>query len=323
VIGTPGRLQQLCHEGILVTSNIRLLIFDEADKLFEEVFRPQIAAIYSALPERKQFLAFSATYTNELLQEIASLMRDPQYVLLSSDSPSLQGVTQFYVTLFSETPPTQQPVPIGEKPSTITTTTTTIKGIAAVKSFDSKVQQVEQILNKLEFHQCLIFCNDRARGQQLADKLTSQGWPAAFISGDQDQTQRLQAMAQLKSFELRILVSTDLTSRGVDFERINLVINLDLPRQAETYLHRIGRTGRFGTFGLAISLLSTQGELATLLAWAKLFKTSIQPLPEEVSPELYAYELSSEDEKKKLSSLEAKRVKITSLENNNKPLKSV
>jgi superfamily II DNA/RNA helicase len=110
----------------------------------------------------------------------------------------------------------------------------------------SKLVLLASLLSEIAFRQCIVFCNDKFRAEALATALASQGWPAAAITGAQTQTTRNAVMAQFRGFALRVLVSTDLTARGIDVDKVNFVVNLDLPRDPATYLHRVGRTGRFG-----------------------------------------------------------------------------
>ncbi|RWS08490.1 uncharacterized protein B4U79_15816 [Dinothrombium tinctorium] len=232
-VGTPGRVKQLIDYGLLRTSSVRLLVLDEADKLMDDNFKTQINDIFSLLPESKQVIVTSATYPNELSLFLSRYCRDPFFVRLNTENLALIGVTQYLqITRFNA-----------------------VNHLA----FDYKLEPLFLILNKVSFAQCIIFSNYHARAQILCEKLAAEGWPTAYISGDQQQKERFSVMAKVKSLEYRVLVSTDLISRGVDCENINLVINLDVPESVETYLHRIGRAGRFGQKGIAITL-ATEGK---------------------------------------------------------------
>lgn len=258
VVGTPGRLCALLGEGSLPGEAVRMLVLDEADKLMDDIFLPDLEYVVGALPQRKQILALSATYTDGQRELLTRWMRDPTTVLLDADSVSLRGVAQQY----------QVVAPLGH-------------ATGQYALFEGKATALLQLLGVVAFHQCLVFLNTRARAYDLVATLNHHGYPAAFISGDLPQQQRNAAMANMRSLRLRVLVSTDLTSRGVDVERVNLVINLDLPRCAETYIHRVGRTGRFGTRGLAIALVGSD-ELPVLSGMVKSLNSSIEPIGSQV-----------------------------------------
>ncbi|XP_072419991.1 probable ATP-dependent RNA helicase DDX20 [Chiloscyllium punctatum] len=227
-VGSPGRIKQLIEIGFLPTASIRLFVLDEADKLLEEgSFQEQINWIYSSLPSNKQMVALSATYPESLAHHLTRYMRDPSFVRLNSTDPSLIGLKQFYKVVNS------YPLPH--------------------KIFEEKMQHLLELFSKIPFNQALVFSNLHSRAQRLADILTSKGLPAVCISGSMNQNQRLEAMSKLKQYKCRVLISTDLTSRGIDAEKVNLVVNLDVPQDWETYMHRIGRAGRFGTQGLAVT----------------------------------------------------------------------
>jgi len=171
-----------------------------------------------------------------------------------------------------------------------------------------KVDHLIDILSKMSFHQCLIFSNDKTRAGWVGDKLEEAGWMCGQIRGGLLQQQRNSAIKMLRNFQLRILISTDLTARGIDLDRVNLVINLDLPKLNETYLHRIGRTGRFGTYGVAVTFVSSDKEVARMNEISEKFCTRIEPLPDEIPEELYVFELSDQDKlaKAQLQSRETK-----------------
>jgi len=256
VVGTPGRVCALLSEGSLAVEAIRMLVLDEADKLLDEIFLADIEYIVEALPPRKQVLAFSATYTAEQRETLRGWMRQPNLVLLDADRVSLRGVMQRYELV---------PVPQSEGSS----------GRYAL--YEGKAKVLLRVLDRTSFHQCQVFMNSRSRANDLVATLIHHGYPAAFISADLSQHQRNAVMSSMRALRLRVLVSTDLTARGVDVERVNLVVNVDLPKCAETYIHRVGRTGRFGTHGLAIALVGRE-ELPVLLGMVKSLNTVIEPL---------------------------------------------
>ncbi|NWX40056.1 DDX20 helicase, partial [Steatornis caripensis] len=256
-VGSPGRIKQLIELDYLNTASIRLFILDEADKLLEEgSFQEQINWIYSSLPANKQMLAVSATYPESLANALTRYMREPTFVRLNPTDPSLIGLKQYYKIVNSH------PLPH--------------------KTFEEKTQHLQELFSKIPFNQALVFSNLHSRAQHLAEILTSRGFPAECISGNMNQNQRLDAMAKLKQFHCRVLISTDLTSRGIDAEKVNLVINLDVPVDWETYMHRIGRAGRFGTLGLSVTYCCRGEEENAMMKIAQKCNLQLLPLPEPI-----------------------------------------
>ncbi|NXI73562.1 DDX20 helicase, partial [Anseranas semipalmata] len=256
-VGSPGRIKQLIELDYLNTASIRLFVLDEADKLLEEgSFQEQINWIYSSLPANKQMLAVSATYPESLANALTRYMREPTFVRLNPTDPSLIGLKQYYKIVNSH------PLPH--------------------KTFEEKAQHLQELFSKIPFNQALVFSNLHSRAQHLAEVLTSRGFPAECISGSMNQNQRLDAMAKLKQFHCRVLISTDLTSRGIDAEKVNLVINLDVPVDWETYMHRIGRAGRFGTLGLSVTYCCRGEEENTMMKIAQKCNLRLLPLPEPI-----------------------------------------
>ncbi|NXX83353.1 DDX20 helicase, partial [Urocolius indicus] len=258
-VGSPGRIKQLIELDYLNTASIRLFVLDEADKLLEEgSFQEQINWIYSSLPTNKQMLAVSATYPESLANALTRYMREPTFVRLNPTDPSLIGLKQYYKIVNSH------PLPH--------------------KTFEEKTQHLQELFSKVPFNQALVFSNLHSRAQHLAEILTSRGFPAECISGNMNQNQRLDAMAKLKQFHCRVLISTDLTSRGIDAEKVNLVINLDVPVDWETYMHRIGRAGRFGTLGLSVTYCCRGEEENMMMKIAQKCNLQLLPLPEPLPP---------------------------------------
>ncbi|XP_069141496.1 uncharacterized protein [Argopecten irradians] len=259
-VGTPGRIKQLIEIGMMTTDSIRMFVLDEADKLLEEGFQEQINWIYSSLPENKQMLALSATYPEYLAQHLTAYMRNPTFLRLNISDPALLGINQYY-----------RSVPFHPLPH---------------KQFENKTKIVTEILSSVNFQQCLIFSNLQTRAQNMADTLTSLGWPTACIAGRLEQKDRNEAMSKLKTYKCRVLISTDLTSRGIDADKVDLVINLDIPKDHETYLHRIGRAGRFGTFGAAVTIVSQGQEELDLQSVEGKCNTHISLLPDPIPKDL-------------------------------------
>ncbi|CAL9703124.1 unnamed protein product [Knipowitschia caucasica] len=260
-VGSPGRIKQLIELGMLSTASIRLFVLDEADKLLEEgSFQEQINWIFSSLPVTKQMLALSATYPESLAQHLTRYMIDPTFVRLNPTDMGLKGLKQYYKLVQSHA--------------------------LNHKIFEEKVQHLLELFSKIPFNQALVFSNLHTRAQHLADILSSKGLPSVCISGGLSQDQRLEAMSKLKQYQCRVLISTDLTARGIDADKVNLVINLDVPQDWETYMHRIGRAGRFGTQGLAVTYCCHGEEENKMMAIAQKCCLSLSVLPSSLEPSL-------------------------------------
>ncbi|KOX70269.1 putative ATP-dependent RNA helicase DDX20 [Melipona quadrifasciata] len=236
-VGAPGRMRHLIDKEFLKVENIRLFILDEADKLMESSFQKDINYIFSKLPLSKQVIASSATYPGDLEVFLQAYMCSPILVSPDNNELVLVGLTQF-VTIVPSHP-------------------------NAMKQVQIKIDELTKIFNKVPFKQSLVFSNYQTRAQSICNKINTMGFTATFIAGNQDMNKRLEAINKLKTFKCKIMVTTDLTARGIDADNVNLVVNLDLPIDAPTYLHRIGRAGRYGSYGLSITIIA-ENELETL-----------------------------------------------------------
>ncbi|XP_077489114.1 uncharacterized protein LOC144099570 isoform X2 [Amblyomma americanum] len=253
-VGTMGRLLQLVKQGKLCLDGVRLLVLDEADQLLGESFQEGLRELWARLPERFQTVATSATYPPKVARTLEhELLNKPVIVRLADGTPALLGVSQWYC--------------VADRTD-------------EVAWFPRKLCALENILRRQPFSQCLVFLNSQARAQSLADRLSHAGFPAQLLSGAQDQEQRLKALVQLKAFRCRILVSTDLAARGIDAERVNLVVHFDVARDLETHLHRSGRAGRYGSAGQAVTLVTGLAELGQLQELCSPLGLDIKPMPE-------------------------------------------
>ena len=296
--GTPGRLVDLLLSEALIARHVRLLVLDEADKLCGDAgFEEQLRYLLTCLPERRQTLAFSATYPAPLLATLQAAMRSPHRISLlpalapaadESDPRDPLGLLDRPLCFGGKTAERKGTAggsaTDGATPSSVPTAPPELVGSAALISVrqyyrvvgrggsheqedcvrqspsealaTARRAEVLELLERISFHQALVFCNRPEEGSRLARELAARGFPSAFISGALAHEERLATMRRMHAFELRVLVATDLLARGVDFGRVTLVTHLGLPRDLPTYLHRVGRTGRFGARGLSVLLLA-------------------------------------------------------------------
>ncbi|KAF8567252.1 hypothetical protein P879_05390 [Paragonimus westermani] len=275
-VGTPGRVRYLIETGYMSVDQVRHLVLDEADLLLaggaeakltggstNNAFPADVNYIWWSLPQNKQMLALSATYTDYLVEEhLQRYMNHPALVRLVSHDPALLGVRQFFLLI---SPPDRSPASV----------------------FAAKVNTLCKLLSSVEFQQCLIFSNFHNSAQDLCDALHSRGWPVSYISSNLDQEQRFRAFNRLRAFHCRVLVSTDLTSRGIDAENVNLVVSLEVPWEHEIYVHRVGRAGRFGSYGASVLIVADVAEEKHLLKRLQSkCPTNINQLPDPVPADL-------------------------------------
>lgn len=236
VVGTPGRAKQLIELNILQTQHIELFVLDEADKLMEEQFKLQIDDIYKRLPVDKQMIVTSATYPNELSNFLAHYMCEPKVVRLGQEL-CLEAIEEHYIE---------------SKP-----------GHSSKKTLENKLNLLRTILDQTNFTKSMVFTNFQARAPIICDNLNTDELlkekfgSTNYLCAELAQPERIKIFTNFKNSKDRgILISTDISARGVDIHDIDLVINFDLPCDNSTYYHRIGRAGRFGQAGKAISIVT-------------------------------------------------------------------
>lgn len=245
VVGTPGRLLHLISNNVLCMDHIKLFVLDEADKLLQGNFQSDVKKLIRHLPSRKvQMLASSATFSDDTSTILQSLMKNPIGVTPSRDAPILLGVKQ--CTYIMDDDEEWQSAD---------------KHTISIRAMTAKVDAMKDIFARIAFKQAIIFSNSQMRAESYGQYLQQAGWKADVISGSYEQSVRLDTFQRFRAFETRILVATDLMARGIDVENIDLVINLDVPAESATYLHRIGRCGRFGSHGTAITIIGNAHEL--------------------------------------------------------------
>ncbi|XP_011864163.1 PREDICTED: uncharacterized protein LOC105560032 [Vollenhovia emeryi] len=256
-VGAPGRMKHLVEKGFLCVPKVRLFVLDEADKLMEINFQKDINYIFSKLPSSKQVIALSATYPGDLETFLQTYMCSPVLTSPNIDGPILIGVRQFIAV-------------VPAHPN-------------AMKQVQTKVEELVKVFTKISFKQGLVFSNYQSRAQSVSNKINSLGFSSSHIAGNQEMKKRLEAIENLRNLECRIMLTTDLTARGIDIENVNMVINLDVPTDPSTYLHRIGRAGRYGSSGVSITIVS-ENELSS-------FRKLLSSIG---GPNFYLFKLSSD-----------------------------
>lgn len=251
VIATPGRILDLISKDVAKVDNCNMIVLDEADKLLSDFFRTVIDSIIRKLPGHRQILLFSATFPI-IVKEFMDVHMKRTYEINLMDELTLKGVTQYYAY-------------VQEK---------------------QKVHCLNTLFSKLKINQSIIFCNSTQRVELLAKKISQLGYSCFYIHAKMHQDHRNRVFHDFRKGNCRHLVCSDLFTRGIDIQAVNVVINFDFPKMAETYLHRIGRSGRFGHLGLAVNLI-TYEDRYNLKRIEEQLTTDIKAIPQNINDELY------------------------------------
>ncbi|EAN92280.1 putative ATP-dependent DEAD/H RNA helicase [Trypanosoma cruzi] len=252
LVATPGRVVDLASKRTAKLDRCRIIVLDEADKLLSQEFTELIEDLYTYLPADRQSLLFSATFPVTVKDFADRYLRNPYEINLMEEL-TLRGVTQYYVFVEER----------------------------------QKIHCLNTLFNRLQINQSIIFCNSVNRVELLAKKITQLGYSCYYIHARMQQQHRNRVFHDFREGHCRNLVCSDLITRGIDIQAVNVVINFDFPKYAETYLHRIGRSGRFGHLGLAINFV-TYDDRYNVYRIEKELDTVINAIPGEIDPELYA-----------------------------------
>jgi ATP-dependent RNA helicase RhlE len=226
LVATPGRLLDLAGQGVLDLQTVQMLVLDEADRMLDMGFIHDIRKILVHLPKQRQTLLFSATFSGEIRELAQSFLHNPQSIQVTPPNTTVQRITQSW----------------------------------SLVSRDKKKEALAHIIKSREWNQVLAFTRTKFGANDVAAYLEKQGISAMALHGNKSQSARTQALAEFKSGKLRALVATDIAARGIDIEELPHVVNYEVPNVSEDYVHRIGRTGRAGKDGYAISLVCLDEE---------------------------------------------------------------
>jgi len=249
VVGTPGRVLDLIDRRSFDTSKIKVFVLDEADEMLSRGFKEQIYDVFQHLPGSIQVGLFSATMPPEALEITQRFMNNPLKILVKQEEITLEGIRQFYINCEKE-----------------------------AWKFDTLCDLYET----LNIAQAVIFCNTRKRVETLTEQLRSKDFTVSATHGDIEQDQRNVILNEFRTGSSRILITTDLLARGIDVHGVSLVINYDLPRNFEKYIHRIGRSGRFGRKGVAINLIA-QEDRGQLKEIERYYNTKVEEMPAHIA----------------------------------------
>jgi translation initiation factor 4A len=251
VVATPGRVYDMINKGIIKMSDLKLFVLDEADQMLNKGFKEQIIEIFKFVPPESQIAIYSATMPPDILEITKKFMKNPVKILVKAEELTLEGIQQFFIALESE---------------------------------QDKYDTLCELYKTISIGQSMIYCSSKKKVSWLSEKMSEAGYPVSSIHGDITQSERDQIMRDFRTGKTRVLITTDLLARGIDIQQVSLVINYDLPRDKESYLHRIGRTGRYGRKGWAINFIM-QSDTRNLQDIENYYGTQIEEMPQNI-PEL-------------------------------------
>jgi ATP-dependent RNA helicase UAP56/SUB2 len=255
VVGTPGRILALCREKSLQLDHVKHFVLDECDRVLEALdMRRDVQEIFRMTPHDKQVMMFSATLSKEMRPVCRKFCQDPMEIYVDDDTKlTLHGLQLYFIKLAEA----------------------------------EKNRKLNDLLDALEFNQVVIFVSKVPRAKELNKLLQECNFPSICIHSRMSQQERIEKYKSFKDFNARILVSTDLFGRGIDIERVNVVINYDFPDDSDQFLHRVGRAGRFGTKGIAISFISSDADQEILSKIQGRFEVNIPELPDKIDMSSY------------------------------------
>ena len=245
VVGCPGRVHDMLRRKQIHPATLKLIVLDEADEMLSQGFKEQIYNIFQFLPKDTQVLLFSATIPDMLYSLIDKFMRDPLKILVKSEMLTLDGIQQYYVALENDS---------------------------------QKYDTLKDLYSMLSMSQCIIYCNSVKRVQDLYDAMTQDNFPVCQIHSNMVKTDRIKSFQEFTSGKSRVLISSNVTARGIDVQQVSTVINFDVPKCIYTYLHRIGRSGRWGRKGRAINFV-TRRDVRKMREIEQYYHTNIVELP--------------------------------------------
>jgi translation initiation factor 4A len=246
LVGTPGRVyDMICRKNLSVTT-IKHIVLDEADEMLSRGFKEQIQQLFLVIPNT-QVCLFSATLPQDIMDISARFMKNPLSILVKKNELTLEGIKQYYIAIDEEW----------------------------------KLETIFDLYETLIINQSIIYCNTRKKVDELKEKMMENNFVVSAIHSDLTHTERQEIMQNFRSGSSRVLISTDLLARGIDIQQVSLIINYDVPLNRENYIHRIGRSGRFGRKGLAVNFL-TKEDIPYMREIEVFYQTQIEELPANI-----------------------------------------
>lgn len=249
IVGTPGRVYDMLKNLSFSSKDLRMFVLDEADEMLSRGFEDQIYEIFRYIPRSCQTVLMSATMPPEALQMTEKFMENPIKILVQNEELTLEGIRQFFISIDKEA---------------------------------WKLETLIDIYNKLSISQSIIYCNTKRTADWLVSQLTDREYAVQCIHSNMSSEERKDVMKQFREGNLRVIIATDIISRGIDVQQVSIVINYDIPALKDVYIHRIGRSGRFGRKGVAINFV-TQDDINKMRTIQTYYQTSIEEMPADIS----------------------------------------
>jgi len=249
VVGTPGRVFDMIRRRALVTRHVQTFILDEADEMLSYGFKEQVQEIFEYIPNKVQICIFSATMPGHVFDATNKFMKNPLQIIVKTEQLTLEGISQHYI---------------------------------AVRDDVEKYEVLVDLYASISVGHCIIYANSVIRVHDLHQAMLADGYPVCSIHSSMSKQDREVSMCDFRSGKCRVLISSNVTARGIDVQQVSCVINFDIPRDVSTYLHRIGRSGRWGRKGMGINLI-TERDVEKMREIEQYYSTQITELPSELS----------------------------------------
>jgi superfamily II DNA/RNA helicase len=247
--GCPGRVYDLIRRNKINTKTIKLMILDEADELLSQGFKEQIYNIFKYLNNDVQVALFSATLPAHLFTITDKFMRDPVKIIVKTEQLTLEGISQFYIAMEEE---------------------------------NHKYDTLKDLYSHISLSQCIIYCNSVRRVEDLYEWMLRDGFPVCCIHSNMERHLRENAFLDFRNGKSRVLISSNVTSRGIDIQQVSTVINYDIPKDIHNYLHRIGRSGRWGRKGFGINFI-TRRDVHKMKEIEQYYSCEVRELPADLT----------------------------------------
>jgi superfamily II DNA/RNA helicase len=245
IVGCPGRVFDMIRRKHINSQNIRLIVVDEADEMLSSGFKEQLQNIFQYIGENTQIALFSATLPPHIISITEKFMNNPIKICVNAESLTLEGIKQYFIALEDDR---------------------------------QKYLTIKDLYQTISVSQCIVYCNSVKRVTDLYEALKDDGFPVTYIHSNMEKVHREKCFKDFRTGQVRVLISSDITARGIDIQQVSVVINFDLPKDIHIYLHRIGRSGRWGRKGTGINFI-TRKDIRKMKEIESYYNTQIEELP--------------------------------------------
>jgi len=245
IVGSAGRIYDMLRRKYISSENLQILVLDEADVLLSQEFKMQVYNIFQCITGEIQVVLFSATFSDDVLELTQKFMRNPEKIVMKAEQLSLECIKQYYI---------------------------------AMRNDYMKYETLKDLFTTISVSQCIIYCNSIKRVADLYEAMKNDGFAVGAIHGSMDKAARESEFALFRNGTYRVMISSNITARGIDIQHLSTVINFDIPKDVHTYLHRIGRSGRWGRKGLAINFV-TRRDIHHMRNIERYYTITVEELP--------------------------------------------